>query len=285
MSDKSVSALEHRAIDAVIDTGRGPGYVLDFSNNEFARFFHEHGIDIYDTRYEGRGTSKANRLRSFLDQAPPPRSGRVLASLLEHRLAASDEPLHPDTLARYIAVVDRLGGSPPPGVRAQSREETTEAALLARVFKPEVFSRLPGDAALHGARLSRMREAQRCIENEAWLSAVILCGSVLEGMCLGFGEAQPEVVNRAYTSQYGKTPPRLWEWRLAEWIDVLARVGAFSPNVSKFSHALRDFRNFVHPREQLAHDFSPDAHTARIGFQVVVAGADDLVQFTSKERP
>lgn len=285
MNDQSVTSLEHRAIDAVIDTGRGAGYVLDFSNNDFARFFHEHGIDIYDARYEQRGTSKANRLRCFLEVTPPPRSGRVLAALLENRLASTDKALHPDTLARYIAVVDRLGGSPPPGVRAQSREETTEAALLARVFKPEVFGRLPGDPSLHDALQGRMREAQRCIENEAWLSAVILCGSVLEGMCLGFGEARPEVVNRAYAAQFNKAVPRLWEWKLTEWIDVLTRVGAFSPNVGKFGHALRDFRNYVHPREQLAHNFSPDAHTARIGFQVVVASADDLVRFMNEGRP
>lgn len=39
-----------------------------------------------------------------------------------------------------------------------------------------------------------------------------------------------------------------------------------------------DFRNYVHPAEQLAHGFVPDAHTARIGFQVVIAAAADLVR-------
>ena len=59
---------------------------------------------------------------------------------------------------------------------------------------------------------------------------------------------------------------------------VLERLGDLSPNIAKFGHALRDFRNYVHPAEQLAHHFSPDQHTARIGFQVVVAAADDLVR-------
>ena len=167
----------------MIDTGRGAGYVLDFSDNSFARFFREHGINIEEVRYKP-GNSKGKRLRSFLDQTSPPLSGRVLASLLEYRLATSDRPLNPDTLARYTAIVARLGGSPPREVLAQSREMTTEAELLARVFKPEVFAKLPGEVALHEALIARMLEAQRCIENEAWLSAVILCGSVLEGMCL-----------------------------------------------------------------------------------------------------
>jgi hypothetical protein len=81
-----------------------------------------------------------------------------------------------------------------------------------------------------------------------------------------------------FAAQYNKAPPQFHEWKLREWIDVLARIGDLSPNVEKFGHALRDFRNYVHPAEQLAHRFSPDHHTARIGFQVVVAAAEDLVR-------
>ncbi len=57
----------------------------------------------------------------------------------------------------------------------------------------------------------------------------------------------------------------------------MAHLKDLSPNVEKFGQALRDFRNYVHPAEQLANRFSPDQHTARIGFQVVVAAAADLV--------
>ena len=97
-------------------------------------------------------------------------------------------------------------------------------------------------------------------------------------MCLGYGSRNIERVNRGYTERFNKPPRQLHEWRLQEWIDVLARLGDLSPNVEKFGHGLRDFRNYVHPAEQLAHGFLPDAHTARIGFQVVIAAADDLVR-------
>lgn len=44
----------------------GSGYVLNFSNRTFSEFFDEHThIDIDATTYRERGTSKANRLRSF----------------------------------------------------------------------------------------------------------------------------------------------------------------------------------------------------------------------------
>ena len=43
------------------------GYVLDFFNATFADFFEsEVGVEIYDPRYETNGTSKGNRLRTFL---------------------------------------------------------------------------------------------------------------------------------------------------------------------------------------------------------------------------
>jgi hypothetical protein len=129
-----------------------------------------------------------------------------------------------------------------------------------------------------------MGEAQRCVEGEAYLAAVILCGSVLEGLCLGVGVRNPERVNRAYAAQYNRDAPQFHQWKLREWIDVLARLGDLSPNVEKFGHALRDFRNYVHPQEQLAHKFSPDAHTARISFHIVVAAIEDLVRATKGAR-
>jgi hypothetical protein len=47
-------------------------------------------------------------------------------------------------------------------------------------------------------------------------------------------------------------------------------------DVKKFSHALRDFRNYIHPYEQMASRFNPDAHTAQICFQVLRAAISAL---------
>lgn len=129
----------------------------------------------------------------------------------------------------------------------------------------------------------RMEEAQACIASKALLAAVILCGSVLEGICLGVGTRSPERVNRAYAAKFNRPPPKFYDWKLREWIDVLASLGDLSPNIEKFGHALRDFRNYVHPAEQLAQKFSPDQHTARIAFQVVVAAIEDLLRASAAD--
>ena len=61
----------------------GSGYVLDFTNTSFERFFNDFGVDIYDDRYKFHGNSKANRLRAFWDIEPDELVGRVLFGLLE----------------------------------------------------------------------------------------------------------------------------------------------------------------------------------------------------------
>ena len=277
MTNAGVSTLDLRVIERVLEMNSG--YVLDFTDRSFAAFFREYGVDIDAPVYKIDGTSKAKRLRGFLRQTRPPLAGRLLAALFEHRMAWKAIESEGDIRA-YLDIVKRFGGEPP-RVAVELKERADQAAeteLLRRVYRPEAFAKLPLDAPLVQALDERMHEVQHCIQAEAYLSAVILCGSVLEGLCLGFGARHPERMNRTYEARYGKGPPQFHEWRLRDWIDVLTELRDLSPNVGKFGHALRDFRNYVHPAEQLAHGFSPDQHTARIGFQVVVAAVDDLLK-------
>ena len=64
---------------------------------------------------------------------------------------------------------------------------------------------------------------------------------------------------------------RFQDWTLAQFIDVAADLGILKPDVQKFSHGLRDFRNYIHPYEQLVSHFTPDEHTATVCYQVLKA--------------
>jgi hypothetical protein len=280
VTQQVVTSLDLRTIHKVLEMEGG--YVLDPSDQTFRRFFEDFGVNINDPKYSADGPSKAKRLRQFLRITPPPLSGRVLAGLLQHRLASSSHAPQQSDLDRYEEVVVRLGGQRSRHRAEPAREEASEADLLQTVFDQASFSKLPLEDALAKALVERMEEAQRCIAAKSYLAAVILSGSVLEGMCLGFGSRYPEKANRGYATQYKKEPPAFHDWKLKEWIEVLSRLDALSPNVSKFGHALRDFRNYVHPAEQLAHRFNPDAHTARIAFHVVLAAVDDLLRATGR---
>ncbi|MBT9555752.1 MAG: hypothetical protein IV100_06965 [Myxococcales bacterium] len=272
-----VSSLEMRIVEDVL--GMHGGYVLDFTDPAFRAFFAEHKVDIDADRFQSDGTSKAKRLRSFLRQALPPLSGEVLASLLEHRAVSTKlGATSSESLTRYREIARRLGGQVPDAKAPEASPLRSEEDLLALVFRPEMLIKLPLQVGLAELLADRMSEARRCIESGAYLSAVVLGGSVLEGICLGIGLHAPERVNRAFSAQYNKPAPKLHEWRLQEWIIVLERLGDLSPNVSKFGHALRDFRNYIHPSAQLAAKFSPDAHTARISFHIVVAAIGDVTK-------
>ncbi|MCC9063680.1 hypothetical protein [Flavobacterium piscisymbiosum] len=59
------------------------------------------------------------------------------------------------------------------------------------------------------------------------------------------------------------------EWTLVNLIEVSCEIGYIKEDVKKFSHSLRDFRNYIHPNEQVKNGFNPDHHTAKISWQVL----------------
>jgi hypothetical protein len=65
-------------------------------------------------------------------------------------------------------------------------------------------------------------------------------------------------------------------WNLAALIDAACGIGLLKLDVKKFSHALREFRNYIHPYEQNASGFTPDQDTARICLQVFRAAVNQL---------
>jgi hypothetical protein len=105
-----------------------------------------------------------------------------------------------------------------------------------------------------------------------------MCGSVLEGLLLGMALANPKSFNQAasapkdYTGKNKQFP----EWTLAQMIDVSCELGYLKLDVKKFGHALRDFRNYIHPYQQMSSRFAPDEHTAAICIQVLRAAIASL---------
>ena len=73
----------------------------------------------------------------------------------------------------------------------------------------------------------------------------------------------------------GKVKP-LQAWTLSNLIDVSCEIGFLGLDVKKYCHALRDFRNYIHPYEQMASNFNPDKHTAEICMQVLKAAIADI---------
>jgi len=79
-----IKALDMTFLDEVFQMESG--YVLDFSDRTMALFFSDElNIDIYDVRYAVNGTSKAKRLRCFLQTVNAQTAVRVLDALWTYR--------------------------------------------------------------------------------------------------------------------------------------------------------------------------------------------------------
>lgn len=246
------------------------GYVIDFTDATYASFFAECvGRNIHDDRYMKYGTSKAKKLRAFWDVEPDAIVAKVLNELIELWQYNNPEPSDKQqaTAKRCQEIIRKLNGRP------QQPAETTEEQFLQKDFKNADIAKVPIEASLIPILEVRFIEAGRSLHANAPLAAIFMCGSVLEGLLLGTALANPRRFNQAPCSPKdvnGKVKP-FPDWSLAQLIDVACELDYLKIDVKKFSHALRDFRNYIHPYQQMSSRFCPDEHTAEICIQVLRA--------------
>lgn len=265
----SLTVLDMRHVESVL--GMSEGYVLDFTDRSFEDFFEDLGIDIGDPKYCVDGTSKAKRLRRLLRSAEPEVVVKVLNELLEYHVGGGGSASPGQDFQGYLKLLERLRGTTDSTPAAND-----QTALLGLKFKPTLFDTLVIDARVGKVLTERMAEAQLCLQAGANLAAVILSGSVLEGLCLGVGRRHAERVNQVFRERFRRDPPTLEEWTLNQWIGVFRHLEWFSLTTEKFAHALREFRNYIHPGAHIRVEHSPDHNAALIGFQVVVGAAEEL---------
>lgn len=253
--------------------GMSSGYVLDYNDQTFAEFFKRHSVAIHDGKYQTYGSSKAKKLRSFWEQEQDALVGKVLSELLdacEAIGALNGQQSDAAVLAKAREIVARLQGLSPPS--AKPATQTVDDFLHSEFIIPNI-QKLPIEAQAVPIIESRLAEARTAMGAGAYLATVLLCGSVLEAVLLGAAQKQPARFNQASASPKAKdgSVRRLHEWSLAQFIDVASEIDLLKPDVKKFGHGLRDFRNYIHPYEQMASGFTPDQHTAKVCFQVLKA--------------
>ena len=145
-------------------------------------------------------------------------------------------------------------------------------SFLAKEFEIPNLGELPVTSEVSCIIQDRLDEAQLCFSNGAYLSAILLYGSILEAVLLGAADKEPKTFNQSKASpkREGKVK-RFSKWNLSDFIDVAHDVGLLGLDVRGYSHELRNFRNYIHPHKQIESGFKPDEHTATICFQVLKA--------------
>jgi len=248
------------------------GYVLNFSDRTMGEFFHDDvGINIYEGKYNYASGSKANRMRGFWQVSEDPLAGKSIIKLIEYIenqiligvLKQSDFPQNLVDKGKEIG--DRLLG------KSVRKENITEDEFLKKEFKEVSISSLKLDGAITSILEQRLDEIKKCLHSKAALATIFLCGSTLEGILLGIASNNPQKFNVTTSSPKDKSGKVLQfhEWALSNLIDVAKEIDFLNEDVKKFSHALRNFRNYIHPYAQASEHFNPDEHTAKLCWQVL----------------
>ena len=265
----SLTDVEKRYFEKLLDMQGG--YVSDFSDATFGEFFSRHGVEIHGTKYQTYGTSKAKKIRAFWEREPDALVGTVLSELLDSYEADCDlnnRAADVAILEKSRGIVARLSGKAAPAKPSQTVDD-----FLHHEFTVPNIQKLPIEALAVPIVEGRLAEARTALGAGAYLSVIFLCGSVLEAVLLGAAQKEPARFNQAGSSPKAAdgNVKRLHEWSLAQFIDTACEVGLLKPDVKKFGHGLRDFRNYIHPYEQMVSGFTPDEHTAKVCFQVLKA--------------
>lgn len=265
----NLSETDKLYLEKLLDMGGG--YVLDYSDATFGEFFRQFNVDIHGSKYKTYGTSKAKKMRSFWNQEQDLLVGRVLGEMLDIYEAKCDlngQEIDQLLLGKSRRIIGRLLGNVP-----HAKLTKTVEGFLREDFTLPDIGKLPIEPAVVPIIENRVKEVQRTLESGAYLSVIVLCGSILEGVLLGSAQRNPALYNQSGSSPKGHDGKvkRFQDWTLAQFIDVASDVKILKPDVQKFSHGLRDFRNYIHPYEQLVSRFAPDEHTAKVCFQVLKA--------------
>jgi len=167
--------------------------------------------------------------------------------------------------------------------RKQSASDNySEDVFLKQTFKLDL-TRLGLDHSVESIIAMRLKETEACVKNEAPLASVIMIGSILEGILLGISTTYPQLFNKTQCAPKddGGKVRRFPEWTLSNFIDAAFEIGFLNQDVKKFSHVVRDFRNYIHPYSQMANKFAPDKQTALICLQVLKAAIFQIGNYIS----
>lgn len=258
--------------------GMRGGYVLNYSNTSFADFVRSSiGIDPY----EQRDGSKAQVLRSLWFSLPDREFAKLTIDMLEYRRVAED--------LGHIASVDQKRSAADrqlaeevveqlrPLLGSSEQLSPDEAAFLAKDIESLELARVDVPVDFQSVIADRLQEVETCFESGAPLAVIILCGSTLEGLLYEIAKSHPAEYNCTATAprRDGKVRP-LPEWSLNDLLNTSRELGVLSEDVVKFAHAVRGFRNYVHPRQQVKEGFRPRRVTAQIARHVLRAAIEDL---------
>ncbi|MFD1546011.1 hypothetical protein ACFSJ0_53855 [Nonomuraea guangzhouensis] len=200
---------------------------------------------------------------------------RVILRLCDQREYMGEPP---DTAAQITKVVneflvhegykvERPAGRP---CIVECEPGSASPGSLAPVTLKVTMSQVVHDPTFAKVLQGRLDEARTCTDNGCHVAAIIMLGSLLEGVLLD-----------AIHTRLGQpsSPPQ--QHTMHDLINLARRHRFIGLDVQKFCHTLRDYRNLVHPHAQVRMGEPPDRDTVDMCWPVVNATLNDLAASAS----
>jgi len=276
------STLENLA-NLICGDEKGP---VHRSGSELSGFFRRAGLP----RFEHDGSTRKSWTLDTLQSCQPREIKKVIERLASPKEYGGD----PEKITEAVEQLNQIlateglkveldGGDP----RIVSSNEVTylprESDEREPLPRPD-FSALNVESEVAELLRLRWQEAQKCIDTGAHLAAIVMMGSLLEGILLGVLNDNPRQANQSNSTpkdQDTGKPKKFKDWSFFEMIEVAHDVGWLRLGTKKFSHSLREFRNLIHLYEQLSSGARPDEDTCAISWRVVQAAVNNLSQVLS----
>lgn len=207
------------------------------------------GQTIHGPTVESLKESLTKLARDAPDLVPPFNQQNAFA----HKSARGDDWYNTAVVRNHLATVL---GILEVEIEDEQAQPVTEAKTFGAIVDPELRALIERDYT----------EVQRCYVSSCWKSSIILSGAIVEGVLvylLGVRETAARAARCAPKhSDVGR-------WDFKDLIDVAVELKLVSPAIEKLSHPLRDYRNLVHPGNELRRKLTFGQEEARISLEVV----------------
>lgn len=108
-------------------------------------------------------------------------------------------------------------------------------------------------------------DAQQALSAGSWKAVIVLAGGCIEGVLLDLLQQHPEA--RQATSKVRSAD--LSRWDLIDLIKVAVELKLIGVGIDKFSDSVREFRNLIHPGNEVRTGLPVTPESARIAFEVL----------------
>jgi hypothetical protein len=144
---------------------------------------------------------------------------------------------------------------------------------------PDISALATSMPSLEDVISRRWLDAQKCVHQHMYLAAIVLMGSILEGLILARVTLSPSIAYQSGVVPKDKNnrPKQYNDWSLSELINVATDVGWIKRDRGKFGHALRESRNIVHPWVEVTTKADLDQYTCETSWSVLKASVRDLI--------